>query len=323
MDIESLEELPSDAPPEPLAGTAYFDHAQYRNDGCCGWQRYFNWYGLQHMPLEYLVSVDLSNIYRRHLVWSKSNGDELLRLVTARFTSTTVFLSLMVNAQIGVFFSPCDVVTNVRHVLQTNDYYDRPIMYAAGITLSVGTYISLCGLLANFTAWSVFVVLSKENAAVVLRSRIGLYAANLPAQIAVVTIYIFFAWLALFWFIVLPGPGALALTLTGILIIVHIASTFSAVGRIIMGTSAMADDPILNRDEAEKLSPDELNDLLVHETHLGRKAAIKVQQQYRMNYHEVVRSQAPGRTGFLRQRFPSVKSEDRVVRRMEEGRGRQ
>jgi len=49
--------------------------------------------------MEYLLPLDLSSIFRRHLVWAKGDGTELLRLVAARFTNTTVFISLLLSAE--------------------------------------------------------------------------------------------------------------------------------------------------------------------------------------------------------------------------------
>lgn len=145
---------------------------------------------------EYIAPVDLNSIWRRHLVWSKKNGDDLLKINVARYTSTTVFLSLLVSAEVSTFFSPSNVVEKVRQAIQDPDQA-WTLNYITGITLLVSIFISIAALVANLTAWHIFLVLSKENAAMILRSSMGLYAAQMPNRLVLLSIYLFFVWVGM------------------------------------------------------------------------------------------------------------------------------
>jgi hypothetical protein len=119
------------------------------------WRVWF-WYGLHGSPWEHMVSIDLGLLWRRHLVWAKSDGDQLRNIVTSRFANTIVFLTLLVSAEIGTLFSPSQVVEDVRVALQNNAY--SSLQFWTGIVLCISIYYSIGALLANFTAWSIFVV---------------------------------------------------------------------------------------------------------------------------------------------------------------------
>ena len=229
---------------------------------------------------EVFVSVDLSALWRRHLVWAKKDGGELLSIVTARFQSTAIVLSLLVSAEIGTFFSPSRIVTEVRTALREDQKFT--LEFWTGIVLMISIFFSVAALIANFTAWSIFSGLSKQNAAIILRSSIGVYAAQLPNRLVVATFYLFFAWTVMFWWIV-SGTGAIVLTATGSALIIHIAITYSAMGRIIMATSAMGSTPIIPKEEEEELTPVQLSALLLNESRLACEAKIPVNRQYRRN----------------------------------------
>jgi hypothetical protein len=154
--------------------------------------RIIYWFGIPGSIWEHCVSVDLFGIWRRHLVWAKRDGDELRNTVIARFASTTIFLSLLVSAEIGVFFSPSTIVEVVRKALEDNE--TRTLEFWTGIVLCVSIFFSISALLANFTSWSIFVVLSQENSATILRSSIGLYSAQMPSRLVILSIYLFFMW---------------------------------------------------------------------------------------------------------------------------------
>jgi hypothetical protein len=114
-----------------------------------------------------------------------------VKIVVARYTSTTVFLSLLVSAQMGVFFSPSNVMEDVRQALaDPNDAIS--LKYWTGICLLVSIFVNIAALIANFTAWQIFLVLSKENASILLRSSMGLYAAQLPSRLVMLSIYLLF-----------------------------------------------------------------------------------------------------------------------------------
>jgi hypothetical protein len=105
------------------------------------------------------------------MVWAKKDGGELLQIVTARYQSTAIVLSLLVSAEIGTFFSPSRIVSEVRVALREDER--TTLEFWTGIVLIISIFFSVAALIANFTAWSIFSGLSKQNAAIILRSSIG------------------------------------------------------------------------------------------------------------------------------------------------------
>lgn len=79
------------------------------------------------------------------------------------------------------------------------------------------------------------------------------------------------------------STGAICLTVLTILCVGHVISTFSALARMIMFTSAMGNTPILPRDDEESMLPHQLTNVLLQETYMARKLGIQVNQQYRHN----------------------------------------
>lgn len=154
---------------------------------------FLSWSSLLADVTSHFVPVDLTAKWRRHLVWAKNDADKLLQVVTARFTSTTVFLTLLVSAELGTFFSPSRPVEEVRTSLE-NDEWDT-LDFWAGIVLSLSILFAVAALFSNLTAWSIFIVLSPQNAALILRSSMGLYAAQLPNRLVIISLYLFFAWI--------------------------------------------------------------------------------------------------------------------------------
>ena len=156
---------------------------------------------------DFIISTDLSVLWRRHLVWAKKDGDNLVDIVTGRFASTMVFLSLLFSAEVGTYFSPSDITTQIRHALAnvlggndetTFDVYkgsNEGFQCATGIALLVSMVLTGCAIFSNYAAWGAFRGLSKQNAPIIFRSTVGLYAAQLPSRLTVVAVYSFSVWL--------------------------------------------------------------------------------------------------------------------------------
>ena len=148
---------------------------------------------------DFMFSPDLTSIWRRHLVWSKKDGKDLLEIVTSRFATTNIFLSLLFSAEVGTYFSPSDIVTSVRQSMQlestSTSTENKTLQFAAGITLLLSIITTGSAILANYIALGVFKTLSHRNAPVVLRSSIGLYAAQLPSRLTFLAVYLFFGFL--------------------------------------------------------------------------------------------------------------------------------
>lgn len=255
-------------------------------------------------------STDLTALWRRHLVWSHKDSKELLEIVTNRFASTQIFLSLLFAAEVGTYFSPSRIVTDVRDALRTGPNEGSPLEYATGIVLIISIILTGSAVLANYTAMGVFKCLSAENAATVLRSDVGLYAATLPSRLTFLAILTFFAWNCMFWWVNVQGyyKSSLALTIVCVLLIAHVIQTFSAMSRIIMGTSAMGHTPILPKGTEEKLLPHELTNVLLTESHIANELKTKVNYQYRNNF--VQNDTTWTYESSLRHRHPEIKLEE-------------
>jgi hypothetical protein len=169
----------SPQPPEPSTTAEYFDH----------WRIF--WFGIPENWFDHFLCVDLSALWRRHLIWSKPAGNELREALTQRFSSTTVFVSLILGAEIGVLFSPSKPIDEMREAFKAHDY---SLEYWAGVALSMSIFFSIAALIANFTAWGIFSVIGDENLKLIARSSIGLYGAQLPNRLVVGVIYLFFLW---------------------------------------------------------------------------------------------------------------------------------
>lgn len=224
-----------------------------------------------------LYSTDLTALWRRHLVWSHKDAKELLDIVTGRFATTQIFLSLLFAAEVGTYFSPSRIVTDVRNALRTGPHVGSPTEYATGIVLIISIILTGSAVLANYTAMGVFRCVSPENAATILRSDVGLYAATLPSRLTFLSIITFFAWNCMFWWVNVRGyyKSSLSLTVICALLIAHVIHTFSAMSRIIMGTSAMGHTPILPKGTEEQLLPHELTNVLLTESHIANELKTK------------------------------------------------
>ena len=91
----------------------------------------------------------------------------------------------------------------------------------------------------------------------------------------------------MFWWINVHDTdniGATVLTVLTILCIGHVVSTFGAMARLVMMTSAMGCTSILPKGEEEKLLPHELSNVLLTESAIYRRLDTPVNRQYSRNY---------------------------------------
>ena len=150
--------------------------------------------------------------------------------------------------------------------------------------------------MANFTARTTFNSLSKENAPIILRSSIGLYAASIPQRLLVHSIYIFFLLCLLsFWEIANPTAVSMTVSLICVALFVFVIISFTSISRLIMLNGAMGHDEILSQDKEEKLSTKQLSDHLLKQASLAKKAKIPINYQYRVRYHQVLEDVEMGR----------------------------
>ena len=114
-------------------------------------------------------------------------------------------------------------------------------------------------------------------------------------RLVVAAIYLFLSFVALTWWVVMPTIAAFILSAGGLIMMLHIISTFSAIGRVVMLTGAMSELPIMPEDEEDKLNPYQLSDALIQRTRLARRMNVDVNRQYRFDYQELLRDVEEGR----------------------------
>jgi hypothetical protein len=229
---------------------------------------------------EFFVTVDNFSIWKRHLAWAKTDGKDLRDYMTQRYASSMVFMSLLLSTELGVLFNSAEVTTDVRHALM--DEKHTSIAFWAGISMILSAILTLLGLISTFTAWTMVSSVSEENAHCIFRSSIGQYCAELPGRLIVGSIYSFLAWLIMFFFLLLPfGFWSMLLMVVGVGLFVHVISSFSAFGRVIMHTGAMGSHRIFDPAYESGLLPHTLHTNLLIKARANLSNSTSIRRQYR------------------------------------------
>jgi hypothetical protein len=152
------------------------------------------WIGTTDSFWEHLIGVETGSTWRLHTIWSKESGQTLRAGLVQRFSSITIFLSVIVAAEVGVITSAAQPVDAVRIALANHDL--KSFEFWTGVFLAVATSVSIAALIANYSAWAVFHAISDENLKVIARSSIGIYAAQLPNRLIIFVNYLFLAWVS-------------------------------------------------------------------------------------------------------------------------------
>lgn len=231
-----------------------------------------------------LIGVELSDLWRLHLVYAKKDGKELITLVTSRFATLTTMLTLLVGSQVGTLFSPSRPTETVRTALETRDV--GTVEFWAGFSLCLGILSSILSLVVVLTARALFVAIAPENAHIVLRTSVCLYAATLPVRMALISVYIFILWLNIFFFVVCSWETATALTAVCVVFLFHLTSMYSAVGRMIMLSGAIGTERILDPDVEDDMSPTDLSVALIEKSLIAKHGHVPVSEQYKIKYQE-------------------------------------
>lgn len=106
--------------------------------------------GLLH-PSEFLVTVDHSQIWRKHVAWSKPEGQDLRNYTTQRFSSNMVFMSLILAAEINVLFNSSTIVTDIRAQMISGNYWS--LEHSIGFLVLLSACVTVIALVTTFTAW--------------------------------------------------------------------------------------------------------------------------------------------------------------------------
>lgn len=148
------------------------------------------WCGILDQFYDHFITVDMSKRWRDHVIYSKSSGKELRKPLTQRFSSSTIFISVILSAEIGMISSPASLSAEVREALAASSF---TLAYWTGIVLSFAVLIAIGAITANYSAYAVFAVISDENLHIVAKSSIGFYAAQLPTYLITLVLYTFLA----------------------------------------------------------------------------------------------------------------------------------
>ena len=238
--------------------------------------------GLLLSPWEYLVTINHSSLWQKHVAWAKPDGAHLKQYITGHYSSNMVLLSLLLTACINVFFNSSQELATMRralggttgwhiphnhnngtaasnllfHSFPFPSFQLPPLIFWIGLILVLDIFVTLMGIIATFTLWCMIAAISDSNAHCLLRSRLGQYCMSLPPRLVVASWYIFLVWSSLFVIELVVTPVACVLVITLILVLVcAIVIPLSAFGRLILDSGGMAQTPILPHSLEQQLLP--------------------------------------------------------------------
>ena len=229
-------------------------------------------------PRDYIVTVDYASIWRKHLSWSKKDGKELRAIMTARFGTNMIFMSMLLGAEINVFFNSSRVTTKMRVDMEEMNFTSH---FFCGIFVFISVICTLFTLLTTFTAWSMVSSLSDTNTHCMLRSSIGQYVCFLPSRLIVAALYSFLTWMVSFVFILMPHYWSVLFVLAIVGFFFHVTTVYSAFGRLIMHSGGMASTPIFDSSFEEELLPRGLHTTLLFKALDEIRRGRSVTRQYK------------------------------------------
>mmetsp|Transcript_3478 Transcript_3478/g.5332 ORF Transcript_3478/g.5332 Transcript_3478/m.5332 type:complete len:620 (-) Transcript_3478:202-2061(-) len=230
-------------------------------------------------PSDFLITVDNLPIWRRHLSWAKTDGAELRNYTTQRFSSSMVFCSLLLGANISTLFNSAHLTTTMRENLGAQNYQELSYWIGAMIIWSV--MVTLSALITTFTAWGMVSAVSDENAHCVLRSSIGQFVTYMPSRLIVTALYSSLAWVVMFMIDIVSGPLRYVLLCAIGLLFFQAVIVYSAFGRLIIHTGAMGKKQIFDPELECELLPSGLHAGLVIKANEKRKRQMSVVHQYK------------------------------------------
>ncbi|CAB9497634.1 expressed unknown protein [Seminavis robusta] len=225
--------------------------------------------GLLH-PTEFLVTVDHSQLWRKHVAWSKPDGKELRNFTTQRFSSNMVFMSLILAAEMNVLFNSSQITTDIRTHMINGNYFS--LKHWIGLVILLSACVTVIALVSTFTAWGMVSSIGDKNAHCLLRSSTGQLVTSLPSNYVVASLYLFLGWLVLFIIELTKGPVRIVLLLVVTYLFFQTVVSLSAFGRLIIHTGAMGSRPVLDPALEKALLPSGLHaSLLIKATDRKRR----------------------------------------------------
>lgn len=229
-------------------------------------------------PHEYIITVDMKTIWRRHLAWSKHDGGELRTYMTQRFASNMTMMSLLLSAELGVLFNSSTITTTMREKMMQQDHSD--LKFYIGLLITTSVFLTLACLLSTFVAWSMVSAVSCTNAHAMLRSSIGQYVTQLPSRLLVGSVYCFILWMFLWLLELLPGIWSKILITAFAALFIHIITTLSSFGKLMMLSGAMGSERIFDEEFEQALLPSGLHTAMLLKANERQKRRLTVTAQY-------------------------------------------
>ena len=230
-------------------------------------------------PIEFFVTVDNFPIWRRHLAWAKATGSDLRTHIMQRFSSSMVFMSLLLGAELGVLFNSSEITSEMRKSLKNEDYWNAK--FWIGVTIVLSVCVTITALVATFTAWGMISSVSDSNMRCVIRSSIGQYVTQLPTHLVVMALYLFMLWVVLFLVDMLSGVGRFIILLVVGALFSQVVIAYSAFGRLIVHTGAMGTKAVVSPELEQALLPSGLHASLLLRATARKKKRTSVVSQYR------------------------------------------
>eukprot|EP00934_Nitzschia_sp_Nitz4_P007123 Nitzschia sp. Nitz4//scaffold56_size114212//102121//103845//NITZ4_003969-RA/size114212-processed-gene-0.39-mRNA-1//-1//CDS//3329554763//7113//frame0 len=228
-------------------------------------------------PFEYFITVDHSVLWQRHVSWAKPRGEDLRLYVTQRFASNMIVLSLMLGAQINVFFNSSAELTEMRRILGAEIY--GSLKFWIGIVISLDACVTIMALVSTFILWGMISAISDTNTHALLRSSIGQYVISMPPRFVVAALYLFIMWLFLAIMDFTKGPARIVLALVIFILFFQVIIPLSVFGRLIIHTGAMDKRRILDEEFEKELLPSGLHaSLLIRATGQRRRYSNVISQ---------------------------------------------
>lgn len=220
------------------------------------------------------MTVDHSVLWYRHVAWAKPKGEDLKAYVTQRFSSNMVVLSLMLGAQINVFFNSSVEMTQMRSLMAQEAYGD--LKFWIGFVIALDACVTIMALVATFTLWGMISAISDTNAHALLRSSIGQYVISMPPRFVVAALYLFVFWLLLAFLDMTNGPARIVLATMVFFLFFQVVVPLSAFGRLVIHTGAMSSRRVLDEEFEKELLPSGLHaSLLIRATGQRNKYSIR------------------------------------------------
>jgi hypothetical protein len=97
---------------------------------------------------QYILALDQFSQWRKHQVWAHRDGEELKNIISQRFASNTIFLSLLISTEVGILFTPSEPGIVFREHLKDGNVATWG--FWSGIILVIGVFVSICALYTTF-----------------------------------------------------------------------------------------------------------------------------------------------------------------------------